>query len=721
MEEVIQVHDQFYILAASSSAEEHRRVLKHGETFAVLDRFANIQRLGLGEQGIFHEGTRFLSRWELRIRGRRPLLLSSRVGNENVLLTADLSNPDYSTNEQDLFQRDQVHFARAAFLWQGVYYERIRLRSFALETVRLTFDFGYDADFVDVFEVRGTKREQRGELLEPTLGDDFVELAYRGLDDVVRRTHIHWNPAPAEIGAARCEFQIELAPHAETSLLTTIACRIDDRVPEVLSYEAALAEARQRASSFRSRQVEAETSDAEFNEWWNRSSADLCLMTTQTQYGPYPYAGVPWFSTAFGRDGILTAYEYLLIDPLLARGVLAYLAAYQATGSDPARDAEPGKILHEVRSGEMANLREIPFDLYYGSVDATPLFVVLAGAYYRRTADLEFARDLWPHIDAAVRWIDQRADIDGDGLYEYNRQASNGLSVQGWKDSDDSVFHANGDLAEGPVALCEVQGYVYAAKLAAADIAEALGSSQQARVLRHQAENLKARFNDAFWCEEIGTYALAIDGHKQACKVRASNVGHCLWSRIVDENRAAQVADVLLSDASFSGWGIRTVAEGESRYNPMAYHNGSIWPHDNAIIAAGLCYYRLNEPLLKLFDGLFAAARFVEGHRMPELFCGFARVPTQGPTMYPVACAPQSWAAASVFLLLQSVLGLSIDAPRQEIRFDHSILPPSLKHVRLNNLSVGNATVDLVLQRFRFNVGVEVLRREGNVRVVLNQ
>jgi len=461
------------------------------------------------------------------------------------------------------------------------------------------------------------------------------------------------------------------------------------------------------------------TSNEQFNDWVNRSSVDLHLMVTQTPQGAYPYAGVPWYSTVFGRDGIITAMEFLWINPDIARGVLRYLSAHQATTVSPLQDAEPGKILHEVREGEMAALGEIPFRRYYGTVDATPLFVMLAGAYYQRTADRDFIQSIWPNLEAALQWIDRYGDSDGDGFIEYSRRSAKGLSVQGWKDSHDSVFHANGALAEGPVALCEVQGYVYAARRAAAQLAAVLGKSAEAEKLLRQADDLRRRFEEAFWCEELSTYALALDGQKQPCRVSASNAGHCLFTGIASAGHAARVAKTLLADSSFSGWGIRTLAEGAPRYNPMSYHNGSVWPHDNAIIAAGLARYGLSDCVLQVFTGLFDASIFVDLHRMPELFCGFVRRPAAGPTLYPVACAPQSWAGAAVFSLLQSLLGLTIDAPSRQIRFQRSAMPQSLKRISIANLRIADATVDLALERYPTDVGLELLRREGDVEVIM--
>jgi glycogen debranching enzyme len=651
------------------------------------------------------------------------LLLSSTVNDANEVLTVDLTNPDtFGPDNQVVERSGLLHIMRVRFLWGSTCHERVTLTNYGMTTMPVTLSVLFDADYADIFEVRGATRARRGEMLDRRVGPDWCELGYRGLDHVTRRTILRFSPRPAELGAAGVRFELALEAQKTANIEIVVACESEAPAkPPCPSRADALSAMNQSVRAAVGRQATVESDCAPLNAWLRRSVVDLHMMTTQTSLGLYPYAGVPWFSTVFGRDGIITAFQLLWSDPTIARGVLRYLAANQATEDDAQKDAEPGKILHEMRAGEMAALGEVPFGRYYGSVDSTPLFVMLAGAYFARTGDLETLEGLWPHVERALDWIEGHGDRDGDGFVEYAPRRPGGLVHQGWKDSHDSVFHADGALAEAPIALAEVQGYVYGARLAAAELATALAMPEFARRERERAEQLRAAFDRAFWCEELGTYALALDGQKRACRVRSSNAGQCLWSGIATPEHARLVADALLSPTGSSGWGIRTLDSSEVRYNPISYHNGSIWPHDNALIAAGFRRYRFVDAALRTFSALYGGATLLDLHRLPELYCGFERRPGVGPTLYPVACLPQAWASGSVFMLLQACLGLEISASAREVRLDAPVLPPETSELVIRNLAIGPATIDLLLQRHDRDdkVGVTVLRREGDINAVV--
>jgi glycogen debranching enzyme len=716
--EVILIDEKFYILASSDRAAECSRVLKAGETFAIFDCHGDIQPIGLGEQGIFHEGTRFLSKLELRFGGMRPLLLGSTI-KDNEMLAIDLMNPDFTAGDH-LIRRDAIHIFRSKLIWGGSCQEQLRLTNFSLGKLQIPFTIKFDADFADIFEVRGTKREQRGTLSPVQVTASSATLSSLGLDGAVRTTGIAFAPQPEQLSSDEARYLVELEPKESITIAISVTCGCRDCEPFAGDFPQAQKEAHASLLEFKGRYCDIGTDNAHFNILLERSQSDLIMMMTRTADGDYPYAGVPWFSTAFGRDGIITALETLWANPSIARGVLTYLASTQAQVLDAERDAEPGKIIHETRLGEMAALREIPFGCYYGSVDSTPLFIALAGAYYRRTGDLKLIAQIWPNIVRALEWIDVYGDADGDGFVEYARHSHEGLVQQGWKDSNDSVFHADGTLAVGPIALCEVQGYVYDAKLSAALMAAALGHADHAEKLLAQAELLKQRFDQAFWCEELSFYALALDGAKQPCRVRSSNAGHCLYSGIAAAERAGAIACQLLSDDFYSGWGVRTLASCETRYNPMSYHNGSIWPHDTALLAYGLARYGFTQDAMTILVGIFEASLAMDLQRLPELFCGFERHAGASPILYPVACAPQSWAAASVYLLLQGCMGLSIDAEKKQLRFAYPALPPFLDQVTISNLSIGpDCSVDIALKRYGEDVAVSVVRKQGLVEVIV--
>ncbi len=719
MEEIALTKDQYSILARSSLADETQLVLKYEATFLISDRHGDIRPLGFENHGLFHLDTRFLSRLVLRLGDKAPPLLSSAVSSDNSLISVDLTNPDLDSGNGRPIRTGEIYLNRSIFLMEGCCYEHLKIANYGLRMLQLTFTFEFSADFVDIFELRGMERTERGRLADPLIKEDGVVLGYRGLDGVERATRVGFSPQPDKLSGDRARFTVRLGPHQEEDFYLTITCEVGRGRRFNRVFDQALHEVRSSRQKRREAMCFVETSNGQFNDWLGRSYADIRMMVTETRHGLYPFAGIPWFNTAFGRDGIITAFEFLWLWPEIGRGVLAHLAAEQAVSRVPEQDAEPGKILHEERRGEMAGTGEIPFGRYYGSVDTTPLFVALAGHYYERTGDIEFIRRLWPHLEAAISWIDDCGDRDKDGFVEYSRLSESGLTNQGWKDSEDSVFYDNGLLAHPPIALCEVQGYVYEGKTKAARLAQALGLHERAGQLLDEAESLREHFVSAFWRPELGTYALALDGEKRPCMVRSSNAGHALFSGIADDEHARLIATGMMEERFFSGWGIRTIATTEARYNPMSYHNGSVWPHDNAMIAFGMARYRLKEAALKVLAGLFDASVYVRLHRLPELFCGFERSPGEGPTLYPVACEPQAWASGAPFLLLQACFGLSIQADEGKIFFHYPVLPQFLEEATIKGLRVKDASVDIALSRYGSDVGINVLRKEGNVEVIV--
>jgi glycogen debranching enzyme len=710
-----------YAVAASASLQERRpRTLKHGDMFGVFDPRGDILPGEGSPDGLYWRDTRYLSQLDFSLGGAPPMLLSSNLRDDNLTLTCDLTNPDLFANGAVVLARDLIHIRRSKLVWNAGCFERLAFHNFSERTQTLPVVVRFAADFADLFEVRGSRRVRHGEHHPAEIAGDGVTLAYTGLDGRPRTTRLRFDPAPERLEVGRATFRLVLAPQQHVVLYVETVC--DQPSPARPPREAFLIAVRDARRALRNRSARAAaiaTSNGIFNEAIRRSVADLYMLITDKPEGPYPYAGIPWFSAAFGRDAIITAMQMLWVDPEIARGVLSYLAANQATAIDPGADAEPGKILHEVRHGEMAELGEVPFRRYYGSIDSTPLFVMLAGAYHERTGDIATIRRLWPSILAALGWIDRYGDRDGDGFVEYGRLSPDGLLNQGWKDSQDSISHADGRLATGPIALCEVQGYVYAARLAAARLAEHLLEPAMALDLEARAAALQQRFEAAFWCSDLDTYALALDGDKNPCRVLTSNAGHALTTGIADPDRAAQVAAQLMGSRMFSGWGIRTLGAGEARYNPMSYHNGSVWPHDNALIALGLGRYGMRQAAARLFEALFDASIYIELRRLPELFCGFQRRRGQGPTGYPVACSPQAWAAATPLALLQACLGIGFDPAEHTILFERPTLPRFLDEVVLRGLSVGGGRADVMLRRVGEEVAMNVLARSGRVRVVM--
>jgi glycogen debranching enzyme len=718
--DLIAVGDQYYILASTFTADLPKLVLKHDEAFFVADRRGDFPDVPDSEFGFYVGGTRFLDRFDLRVHGQRPLLLNSAVSGDNLQVAVDLTNADVHDGDAILLAGRTLHLGRRLTLYGRQLSQTLSIESFAAAPVRLDLDWRFGSDFVDVFEVRGLRRERRGEQLTPVCEGATVRLAYRGLDKVVRTTLLSFEPQPQEIMAGAVVYRLTVPAGGRLDLSVTVATSETEALPNARLSLPEIVRRRRDESQRHSQQTSRVTTSHEgLTGWLRRSRGDLHMLLTETADGSIPYAGIPWYVAPFGRDSLITALQMLPFEPQIARGTLRFLARHQGTRDDPFTDQEPGRILHELRTGEMAACREIPFIPYFGSVDATPLFVMLMAEYVRWTGDRALALELWPALELALGWI--LGPGAGDGYLTYDCRSPKGLGNQGWKDSNDAIMHASGELAPSPIAVVEAQGYKYAALLGGADVAELLGHRDAAPALRETARRLRERFEADFWDDGHGFYALALDGLSLPCRVTASNPAHCLWAGIASEGHAKAVADRLMAEDMFSGWGLRSLSAREKLYNPMSYHNGSVWPHDTAIAAAGLRRYGQIDAFLSIATALFDAALEWEGARMPELFCGFGRAPGLGPTRYPVACSPQAWAAGVPFHLLGAMLGLSPDARDNRINLIHPVLPSWLDWVEIRDLRLRDSSLDFVVSRGSQTAAVELLSRRGDAELVVRR
>lgn len=716
-EDAYGAEDAEYRVIDDSVTETEPQVLKVGDQFAVFDRWGDILPTDPAAKGLFRRDTRYLSRWELRLFGVRPLLLSA--GNPDATtLTTDLANPDCRVGDEWI-QHNTLHLSRTKFMSGAACLERIRIRNYSLARKRVSLTLCFEADFKDIFEVRGHPRAARG-VGEVAHEADRIRFEYRARDGVCSATTVCFHPIPQTLGDGMACFELDLDAKGTAEILVEVCCDASPLLDAGDGFSALHEHQRAMRREQSAGAAVIGCSDPLLAGMLHQARGDLYLLTTQTEHGAYPYAGVPWFSAIFGRDGIIAALLAGWIDPAMQRGVIRVLAATQARALDPAFDAEPGKIVHEIRHGEMARMREVPFSGYYGTVDATPLFIVLVGTYVRQTGDLQTLREVWPNLELANTWIDRYGDLDGDGFVEYQAHTKNGLANQGWKDSNDSISHADGTLAEGPIALCEVQAYVHLAKQELAALARLVGRPDLATNLERQADDLRRRFDEAFWLEDLGTYALALDGRKQPCRAASSNAGHALFGGIALEERAGRVGASLLSETGFCDWGVRTLASDAARYNPMSYHNGSVWPHDNALIALGLARYGLKDGTVRILRALYEASLHMNLQRLPELMCGFARSsPGDGPTPYPVACSPQAWSSAAMLGTLKAGLGLNFDAHNRTLLLDRPALPLFIDSMTFERLSIANGSIDLELHQHGGAVAAHVRRRSGDIDVVV--
>jgi glycogen debranching enzyme len=697
--------------------------VKEGETFLYSDVEGNLDdRVELG-LGLYFRDTRFLSNYRLKISGRDAILLSSS-GERVYVSHVDLTNPDLYEEERVPVPQHTLNIRRMRAV-QGRLYERIRIKNYNPFPVEIDVAITFGADFADIFEVRGLARETRGTYEPPRSGDRWIEFGYTGEDRVRRRTRIEFGVTPRSVSVrgdlAEAAFVVRLSGH-ETKTISLVVEPIvgGERVPPA-DFDEVVHGLRHSYEEWERDSTRIRTDNELFDQLLVRGLRDLRALYTKMDGGGILAAGIPWYVAAFGRDTLITAHQMLMLSPGPARDSLHVLAEHQGTKVDDWRDEEPGKILHEIRKGELAGAGIVPHTPYYGSADATPWFLILLAQYFRWTNDLGFVKDMLPAAEAALRWIDEFGDLDGDGFVEYRSRSARGLRNQGWKDAHDAVMHADGTLAEPPIALAEVQAYVYMAKVRMADVYAALGDYERAVRLRDEATVLRRRFQERFWVEGDGFFAGALDGDKRPVRTTVSNPGHALYCGILEAHHARAVTDRLFEPDMFSGWGIRTMSKGAAGYNPMSYHNGTVWPHDNALIAAGLKRYGFLDETNRVATAMFEAAQFADYMRLPELFCGFTRRTPSPPVQYPVACSPQAWAAGAPFLLLQAMLGISAVAHENVLTVNKPHLPAWLNEVEIRNLRVGDSTLSLVFRREGDTTGFSLLARDGDVRVVMEE
>jgi glycogen debranching enzyme len=707
-----------------AEARQDLLIIKEGAIFLCSRPNGDIHAGLISGEGLYFEDTRFLSEFRLTL-GRKPLVLLSSSDDLAYAMVVDATNPNLTEGKVRTVPQQTLSIQRFRMILNRLH-ERISVRNYGRERMATELQMSFRADYADTLEVRGvTRRKARGQELAPKFTSDGLRFAYVGEDQVFRETLIGLHPPPTALTVsgeeAIASWDLALQRREKVSIEVTVEPSVSGRRRPPMSLESAEGMVFDSYDRWRSVGTAIRSDNKHFDGFVNASIRDLRALETPIEGQEIFAAGIPWYVAPFGRDSLLTCYESLMWNPRTAVDCLTVLAKLQARSDDPWRDAEPGKICHELRLGELAQAGLIPHTPYFGTVDATPLFLMLAASYYRWTADIDLMRALKPSFDAALEWITHWGDLDGDGFVEYSRRSSGGLRNQGWKDSEDCIVHANGALAEGPIALVEVQGYVYLAKSRIAEVYDALGDRSVASTLRREAAELKAAFHDAFWMPEEGTFALALDGRKRQVKSVTSNPGHCLYCGIVDGGRASAVADRLLAPDMFSGWGIRTLSKDSPAYNPMGYHIGSVWPHDNVLAAAGFKRYGLAGATERIGSALFEAATMAKDMRLDELYCGFDRRPGLRPVAYPVACRPQAWAAAVPLMLVQVFLGISAQAPSNVLNLFQPSLPPWLERLEVNQLRVGSSSLSLLFKRDGANTAFSLTAREGDVRVTTNR
>jgi len=692
-------------LELTTSHDTEQLVCASGALFLVTNRQGDVEPRGARELGLFYRDTRYLSYLKLSVLDAELVHLSADAShdayNQIDVMVGDLAEGQFLDDPQNF-----LHVRRRQLL-DHAFAEEITLTNFLGRAIRVTVTLHFDVDFADIFEVRGAKRPRRGVLAVSEPSSEGIVYAYTGLDGASYRSTLRFAPTPRELRPGRADFSLDLPASGSARIcLTVLPCR-DERAPEPppRSFDARVQNVAKETSAFRERSTQVRCDNPLIQRFLDQAVSDLHALSVQVGTDRIVAAGIPWFCCPFGRDALIASYETLLLNPELAKGSLRVLAAYQGKRFDDVTEEEPGKIFHELRFGEMVAAGELPHSPYYGTIDATPLFVIVAHHVLKVTNDVPFLDALLPHLKAALAWIDARSE-NGTTLVRYARRSERGLDNQGWKDSKAGVSFPSGERAAPPIALCEIQGYCVDAYERGARILAALGEPALAGVYARRGEAMRGLVDEALWLPAEGRYAYAVDGRGRRLDTVVSNLGHLLWSRVPSADRARRTADVLLEHASFSGFGVRTLAEGQPVYNPLSYHNGTIWPHDNALVAKGMANYGLTGHATAIFEGLVDAMAYFPNARLPELFCGMPKH-SGNLVRYPVACSPQAWAAGAPFLLLQAILGLHADAPARRLSIRNASLPPSVEWVMFEGLRIGDARVDVRLRRVNKRVHVD--------------
>jgi len=694
-------------------------VLKNGNLFFLSQPDASVPLTRGHGFGLYYRDCRFLNGYELTVSGRKPEVLI-HTAEAGFMATLGLSNPDLNFDGHRVTRHSvEIRWERVTSAEELTLRDTLVLRNLTYEPIRFSLDFRFDASFEDIFAIRGLFQGKRGVVSDPRWENDTLCFEYSGADKIERALVIQFSQSPDEKIPKGARYRIALDPRGlrdvELTLKVSTSEQEKETAPQLADRESG--KIAKRSRPWFENKAEVSSNSEILSRVMDRSMRDLGLLRSTLDGGAgYFAAGVPWFVALFGRDSIITALQTLAYDSSIAEHTIRLLARYQGTQPNAYRDEEPGKILHELRVGEMAHLGEIPHSPYYGTVDATPLWLVLVGKHAAWTGETRLFNELRPQIDAALNWIEQYGDTDDDGYVEYACQTEKGLANQGWKDSGDSIVNADGSLAEPPIALIEVQGYVFEAKMEMAALFRRAGDSKRAAELQRQAEKLRDQFDRDFWLAE-GHYALALQKDKRPAAVIASNAGHALWSGIARPERARVTAEQLLFREMFNGWGVRTLSSAALRYNPLAYHLGTVWPHDNSLIAAGFKRYGLDHEALRIMSGLMEAAVHFEDYRLPELFGGFAREDYGAPVSYPVACQPQAWSAGTLPYLLTTALGLEPDGFNSRLHIIRPMLPENVDQVEIRGIRVGQASVDLLFTRSENQVTAKVQHLEGEMEV----